>query len=83
MAAILLAGICGGLIGYGVTDLSCGDDGCPTGAALVGAITAVLAALGVAVVAVLTLRAMGEWRATGAQTARARQGRAGGLRRNR
>ncbi len=62
--AIVVAGACGGLIGYGVTDLGCGVGGCPGSAALVGVASAVVAALGVAVIAVLTLRAMGEWRAT-------------------
>jgi hypothetical protein len=60
-AAILVAGACGGLIGAAVADLQCtGDCGTPTAlGALAGAIAA---ALGVAVVAVLVLRAMGEWR---------------------
>jgi hypothetical protein len=63
MAAILVAGACGGLIGYAVTDLQCdGDCGLLIGlGTLVGAIGA---AAGVAVVVVLTLRAMGEWKAT-------------------
>ena len=60
-SAIILAGICGGLIGIAVTDLSCVDDcgSAPAIGALVGATTA---AAGVAVVAVLALRAMGEWK---------------------
>jgi hypothetical protein len=59
--AIIVAGICGALIGYAFTDLQCeGDCGVPNGiGALVGA---AFAAGGVAVVAVLTLRAMGEWK---------------------
>ena len=58
--AIVLAGICGALIGYAFTDLQCeGDCTAATGAsAIVGA---AIAAGGVAVVAVLALRAMGEW----------------------
>jgi hypothetical protein len=61
--AIVVAGLCGGLIGYAVTDLQCdGDCGPLIGlGALVGAVAA---AVGVAVVVVLTLRAMGEWKAT-------------------
>jgi hypothetical protein len=57
---ILLAGAAGGFIGYSFIDLQCeGDCTVQTGiGALVGA---VLAAGGVAVVTVLTLRAMGEW----------------------
>ena len=60
-AAIVVAGVVGGLIGYGFVDLQCeGDCATPNGlGALVGA---VFCAGGVAIVAVLTLRAMGEWR---------------------
>ena len=61
-SAIIVAGACGGLIGYAVTDLGCGD-GCTGAAGLVGLASAVLAASGVAVVAVLVLRASAEWRA--------------------
>ena len=61
-SAIIVAGACGGLIGFAVTDLGC-DDGCTTGAGLVGLAAAVVAASGVAVVAVLVLRASAEWRA--------------------
>lgn len=61
-AAILVAGLCGGLIGYAFIDLQTdGDDAVLAGiAGLVGAVTF---AVGVGVVAVLALRAMGEWRA--------------------
>ena len=62
-SAIIVAGACGGLIGFAVTDLGC-DDGCATAAGLVGLGTAIIAASGVAVVAVLVLRATAEWRAT-------------------
>jgi hypothetical protein len=60
-AAIIIAGVCGGLIGYAIVDVSCkGSCTTPKG---VGSLTgAVVAAGGVAVVAVLVLRAMGEWR---------------------
>ena len=60
-AAILVAGVCGGLIGYAIVDVQCkGSCATPKGiSALTGA---VLAAGGVAIVAVLVLRAMGEWR---------------------
>jgi hypothetical protein len=60
MAAIVIAGICGGLIGYAFVDLQCEGD-CTVWAGLSGIIGAVLAATGVAIVAVLTLRAMDEW----------------------
>ena len=60
--AILVAGACGGLIGRAFVSLQCqGDCTLEEGlGALVGAITA---AAGVAVIAVLVLRATGEWRA--------------------
>jgi hypothetical protein len=59
--AILLAGLCGGIIGYAFVDLqSEGDSGLQAGlGALVGAL---IGAIGVAIVATLALRAMGEWR---------------------
>lgn len=62
--AVVIAGVCGGLIGFGVVDLSC-DGTCTVAAAGTGVGAALLCAGGVAVVAVLTLRAMGEWRAGG------------------
>lgn len=60
MAAIVISGLCGGLIGFAVADLQCtGDCGVLVGfGALLGA---VIAAGGVAIVAVLALRAMAEW----------------------
>jgi hypothetical protein len=60
--SILVAGVCGGLIGFAFADLQCEGScgGINTMAALAGA---VLAAGGTAVVAVLVLRAMGEWEA--------------------
>jgi len=61
-AAILLGGLCGGLIGYGFTDLQCTGD-CTTLAGGAGVLGAVIGAVGVGIVAVLALRAMGEWTA--------------------
>ena len=59
--AILLAGVCGGIIGYAFVDLQCEGD-CTVQRGL-GALTgALIGAVGVAVVATLALRAMGEWR---------------------
>lgn len=60
-ASILVAGIAGGIIGYAFVDLqTTGDAALATGiGALIGA---TLTAAGTAVVVVLTLRAMGEWR---------------------
>ena len=60
-AAIIVAGVCGALIGYSFVNIQCHGD-CTTpegGGAIIGAI---IAAVGVAVVAVLVLRAMGEWK---------------------
>jgi hypothetical protein len=60
--AIVVGGLCGGLIGYAVADLQC-VEGCGGTRAGIGAVVgAVVAAAGVAVVAVLVLRAMAEWR---------------------
>lgn len=60
-AAIVVAGLCGALIGWSFVDLQCtGECATPSG---IGAIVGgVLSAGGVAIVSVLTLRAMGEWK---------------------
>jgi hypothetical protein len=60
-AAILVAGLAGGFIGYALVRIQCdGDCGLPLGiGAFVGA---VVAAGGMSIVAVLVLRAIGEWR---------------------
>lgn len=60
-ASILLAGLCGGLIGYAVVDLQCEGD-CTAASGFAGLAGAVIFAVGVGVVAVLALRAMAEWR---------------------
>jgi hypothetical protein len=60
-AAIVIGGVCGGLIGYGVTDVQCEGD-CGGLAGGIGLLSAAIGAAGVGVVAVLALRAMGEWR---------------------
>jgi len=58
---ILLGGLAGGLIGYALVDLQC--DGDCTLAKGFGLLAGALAcAIGLAIVAVLALRAMGEWR---------------------
>ena len=59
--AILVGGACGGLIGAGVVDVQCTGE-CSTPSSIGALVGAVTGALGVAVVAVLALRAMGEWR---------------------
>ena len=59
--AICLAGLAGALIGYSLVELQCdGDCAVPLGLGLFAG--AVLAAGGMSVVAVLVLRALGEWR---------------------
>lgn len=59
--AILVGGFAGGLIGFALIDVQC-NGSCGTPRALGAAIGAVVAAVGTAVVSVLVLRAMGEWR---------------------
>ena len=59
--AILLGGAAGGLIGYTLVDVQCeGDCGLPLGLGVF--VGAVIAAVGMSIVAVLVLRAQGEWR---------------------
>lgn len=60
-SAILVAGMCGGLIGYAVIDLQCEGD-CTTVSGLGGLFGAAAFAIGVGIVSILALRAMGEWR---------------------
>jgi hypothetical protein len=60
-AAILLSGLAGGLIGYSLISLQCeGDCGLPKGIGLL--VGAIVAAGGMSIVAVLVMRAIGEWR---------------------
>lgn len=60
-AAIILGGLAGGLIGYSLVRVQCdGECGVERG---VGAFSgAILAGIGMSVVAVLVLRAVGEWK---------------------
>lgn len=64
--AIIAAGACGALIGFGFADLQC-DGSCGTQKGIGALVGALGAAVGVAIIAVLTLRAMGEWAAGGAR----------------
>jgi hypothetical protein len=57
-AGVVIAGIFGGIIGYGVADVSSQSDASHLVGTLVGS---VIGAGGVGVVAVLVLRAMSEW----------------------
>lgn len=60
--AIVVGGLCGLLIGRALVEVQCSGS-CATPAGVGSLAGAVVAAGGVAVVAVLVLRAMGEWRA--------------------
>lgn len=59
-SAILVAGLCGALIGSSFVSLQC-DGACDTSSGVGAIVGGLIAAGGVAVVAVLVLRAMGEW----------------------
>jgi sugar/nucleoside kinase (ribokinase family) len=60
-ASILLGGVAGGLIGYALVDIQySGDGSIPLGIGLLAG--SIIAAGGTAIVAVLVLRALGEWR---------------------
>lgn len=62
--SVVLAGVFGAVIGYGLGDLSV--DGGSTGAGILGmVIGGAVGAVGVGVVAVLVLRAMAEWQRGG------------------
>ncbi len=59
--SVVLAGVFGGIIGYGLVDVGCTGN-CST-AKVVGTVAgAATAAIGVGIVAVLVLRAMAEWK---------------------
>ena len=58
---ILVGGLAGGIIGHALVVIQCTGD-CALAAGIGLLVGAVLAALGMAVVGVLGLRAMGEWR---------------------
>ena len=60
-ATILVAGVCGGLIGASLVNLQCKGN-CATPSGIAAVVGALVCAGGVAIVSVLVLRAMGEWR---------------------
>jgi hypothetical protein len=60
-AGVVVAGLLGGTIGYGIVDVSC-EGSCGVAAAFGALVGAAVAAGGVGVIAVLVLRAMAEWR---------------------
>jgi hypothetical protein len=59
--AILLGGLAGGLIGYSLVRVQC-DGTCGLGKGLGVFVGAAVAAVGMSIVAVLVLRALGEWK---------------------
>lgn len=59
--AIILGGLSGALIGWSFVDLQC-TGSCSTSSGIGAVVGGVLAASGIAVVAVLVLRAMAEWK---------------------
>ncbi|MEP7201859.1 MAG: hypothetical protein ABI894_04570 [Ilumatobacteraceae bacterium] len=59
--AILLGGFAGGLIGYTLVKLQCHGT-CATQRGLGTLVGAIIAAAGMSIVAVLVLRALGEWK---------------------
>ena len=63
-ASILVGGLCGGLIGFAYIDLQC-EGNCALWTGLGALVGAIAGAIGLAVVAILTLRAMEEWRLFG------------------
>jgi hypothetical protein len=62
VAAVLGAGALGGLIGWAVADLQC-TGSCEAQTGIGGLVGAVLAAAGTAVICVLAVQAMAEWKA--------------------
>ena len=63
ITAITISGLCGGLVGYAVTDLQCENE-CDALSGSIGLVSALLCALGVSIVANLALKAMSEWKTT-------------------
>ena len=58
---MLIAGAAGAAIGYSIIDLQCAGQ-CSVGTGIGLLLGAVLGAIGMAVISVLVLRAVGEWR---------------------
>jgi hypothetical protein len=62
--AVVVAGLSGAAIGFGLVDIGCSGD-CGTLSGVGALLGALVAAGGVAIVAVLLLRSMAEWKAGG------------------
>ena len=61
-ASVIIAGVCGGIIGFSVMDIGCRGE-CHIAASFTSLAAASAAAVGTAVVAVLVLRSSAEWSA--------------------
>jgi hypothetical protein len=59
--SVVVSGLFGGTIGYGLVDVSC-EGGCGLAAVAGALVGATIAAGGVGIIAVLVLRAMSEWK---------------------
>jgi hypothetical protein len=59
--AILLGGLAGGMIGFALVDIQCDGD-CSMAKGIGILVGSLVCAIGMAIVSVLALRAMGEWR---------------------
>lgn len=62
--AVLLGGLGGGIIGHAYASLTCPGGACVTSRGLWLLAGATIGAVGLAVIATLTLRALGEWQTT-------------------
>ena len=62
--AVVVGGLSGAAIGYGLIAIDCDKD-CGTAQGVAGLVGGLMGAAGVAVVAVLVLRALAEWRLGG------------------
>ena len=57
-----LAGVAGGIVGYAVADASCAPGSCTAAAVAFAILGAIVSLVGVAVVVVLAVRSVAEWR---------------------
>ena len=72
-SSIVIGGLAGGVIGYGVVKVQC-QGTCTTQKSIGAIVGALFIGIGIAVVAVLVLRAMGEWNAVKEREARVQLG---------
>ena len=59
---VFVGGLAGAIVGYSFATLQCDDGSCTTSRGLFLWLGSLAGALGAAVVAMITLRALGEWR---------------------